>query len=75
MSDLHPCKGKCSEFKNEQCHTCLIQDIEKREFELGVAPEDAYVKGGQDNVTVIDEAFKSMIDESFIEVFGVSTLP
>ena len=75
MSDLHPCQGKCSEFKNEQCHTCLIQDIEKQEFDLGVAPEDAYVKGGQGDVTVLDEAFKSMIDESFIEVFGVTTLP
>lgn len=75
MSDLHPCQGKCSEFKNEQCHTCLIQDIEKREFDLGVAPDDDYVKSGQGDVTVLDEAFKSMIDESFIEVFGVTTLP
>lgn len=75
MSNLHPCKGKCSEFKSEQCRNCLVQDIEKREFELGVAPDDAYVKGGQNGVTVIDEAFKSMIDESFIEIFGVTTLP
>ena len=40
----HKCAGKCPEFKGEQCHHCLIQQIEKREFELGLAPDDAYVK-------------------------------
>ena len=40
----HQCKGKCPEFKKEQCHHCLIQQIEKREFDLGLAPDDAYVK-------------------------------
>ncbi len=46
MSNLteHKCAGKCPEFKTEQCNHCLIQQIEKREFELGVAPDDAYVK-------------------------------
>ena len=46
MSNLteHKCAGKCPEFKGEQCHHCLIQQIEKREFELGVAPDSAYVK-------------------------------
>ena len=42
----HPCAGKCTEFKNEQCKTCLVRDIEKREFDLGVAPDEAYVKAG-----------------------------
>lgn len=40
-----PCTGKCSKFKVEQCRTCLITDIEKKEFDLGVAPDDAYVSG------------------------------
>ncbi|WP_228272106.1 hypothetical protein [Acinetobacter bereziniae] len=40
----HPCKGKCTEFKNEQCKTCLVREIEKREFKLDVAPDQAYVK-------------------------------
>ena len=46
MSNLteHKCAGKCPEFNGEQCHHCLIQQIEKREFELGLAPDDAYVK-------------------------------
>ena len=46
MSNLteHKCKGKCQEFKGEQCNHCLVQHIEKREFELGLAPDDAYVK-------------------------------
>ena len=46
MSNLteHKCAGKCPEFKGEQCHHCLVQQIEKREFELGLAPDEAYVK-------------------------------
>jgi len=40
----HQCVGKCTEYKEEQCNTCLVQQIEKREFDLGLAPDDAYVK-------------------------------
>jgi hypothetical protein len=40
----HECQGKCPEFKEEQCNHCLAAQVEKREFELGVAPDDAYVK-------------------------------
>ena len=40
----HKCKGKCPEFKEEPCNHCLLAQVEKREFELGVAPDDAYVK-------------------------------
>ena len=40
----YPCANKCSNFKEEQCNHCLISQVEKREFELGVAPDDAYVK-------------------------------
>lgn len=40
----HPCANKCTEFKGEQCKTCLVQQIEKREFDLGLAPDDDYVK-------------------------------
>lgn len=40
----HKCKGKCPEFKHEQCNHCLVNQLEKREFELGLAPDDAYVK-------------------------------
>lgn len=41
----HKCKGKCPEFKGEQCNHCLVQHIEKREFELGLAPDEAYFIG------------------------------
>ena len=40
----HPCANKCSNFKEEQCNHCLVTQVEKREFELGVAPDEAYVK-------------------------------
>ena len=49
-NNTQPCANKCSEFKGDQCHHCLIQQIEKREFELGVALEDAYVKCGTSQV-------------------------
>lgn len=40
----HPCENKCSKFNGEQCSTCLIQEVEKREFDLGLAPGADYVK-------------------------------
>ena len=40
----HPCANKCSNFKEEQCNHCLVTQVEKREFELGLAPDEAYVK-------------------------------
>lgn len=63
----HRCQNKCSEFKGEQCNNCLIEQIEKREFDLGLAPDDAYLKG--------DKSILQGMEESFIEVFGVTTLP
>lgn len=41
----HICAGKCTKFKEEQCKHCLIAQVEKREFDLGVAPDAVYVKG------------------------------
>ena len=40
----HPCANKCSNFKQEQCNHCLVTQVKKREFELGLAPDEAYVK-------------------------------
>lgn len=40
----HPCENKCTKFDGEQCKTCLIQDLEKKEFSLGLAPDSEYVK-------------------------------
>lgn len=71
MNNKHPCRDKCSQFEREQCHTCLIQHVEEQEFKLGLAPDDAYVKEGCDGATEFDEAFKGLLDEAFIEVFGV----
>lgn len=64
MSNLteHKCAGKCPEFNGEQCNHCLIAQVEKREFELGVAPDDAYVKTAEDfiagDVVVFIDALK-----------------
>lgn len=69
MSNLteHKCAGKCPEFKGEQCHHCLIQQIEKREFDLGVTPDEAYVKdsgfSAGDVVVLIGEGTKDLLLE------------
>ena len=44
----HPCTNKCSNFKDEQCAQCLIVQLDRREFDLGLAPDDAYVKCAED---------------------------
>ena len=31
----HPCKNKCTDFKEEQCNTCLIQITENQKFIKG----------------------------------------
>jgi hypothetical protein len=54
----HPCQDKCSDFKDEQCRTCLIKEIEAREFDLGVAPDEAYIK------PYLTEAMKSIREVS-----------
>ncbi len=59
----HKCAGKCTEYKEEQCRHCLIQQIEKREFELGVASDDAYVK------TISDTDFVEGDSVVFIDAF------
>lgn len=59
----HPCTNKCSNFKDEQCAQCLIEQLDKREFELGLAPDDAYVKCAEDfiagDVVVFIDASKT----------------
>ncbi|WOE40097.1 hypothetical protein [Acinetobacter chinensis] len=32
----HQCQGKCPEYKGEQCRHCLVQHVEKREFNIGI---------------------------------------
>lgn len=41
----YQCIDKCKDLSKQHAENTLIQEIEKREFELGLAPDDAYVKG------------------------------
>lgn len=41
----YQCIDKCKDLSEQHVENSLIQEIEKREFELGLAPDDAYVKG------------------------------
>ncbi|WP_228256875.1 hypothetical protein, partial [Acinetobacter sp. WCHAc060033] len=63
----HPCANKCSNFKDEQCKTCLVRDIEKREFDLGVAPDEAYKAGFK----MDDMVVKISGDDNTLYVFAM----
>lgn len=53
----HPCQDQCPNYIDEQCCHCLIQ-IEKREFDLGLAPDDFYIK--RDEQVHLDHALTAM---------------
>ncbi len=48
-----PCHGKQTTTDCNTCNMQLLQHIEQREFELGVAPDDAYVKTEQFTVLYV----------------------
>lgn len=41
----YQCIDKFKDLPEQPAENALIQKIEKREFDLGLAPDDAYVKG------------------------------
>lgn len=41
----YQCIDKSKDLSEQPDENALIQEIEKREFDLGLAPDDAYVKG------------------------------
>ena len=41
----YQCIDKFKDLSEQPDENALIQEIEKREFDLGLAPDDAYVKG------------------------------
>lgn len=56
----HPCKGRCSNFKDEACNTCLIIESEQQTISL----EDL-------NSQLSQLSIGQAIDQCLIEVFGV----
>lgn len=41
----HPCAGKCSNFKDEQCKTCLVQELPSHKCcDVDFLPGDVVVK-------------------------------
>ncbi|KAF1026110.1 MAG: hypothetical protein GAK29_01511 [Acinetobacter bereziniae] len=69
----HPCANKCTDFKGEQCKTCLVQQIEKRELELGVAPDEAYVKTDTSDFLPDDVVVKIFGDDDTLYVFAMQS--
>ena len=40
----HPCANKCTEFKDEQCKTCLVQELpSNKSFDVDFLPGDVVV--------------------------------
>ena len=40
----HPCANKCTEFKGEQCKTCLVQELPShKSFDVDFLPGDVVV--------------------------------
>ncbi|WP_423854931.1 hypothetical protein [Acinetobacter guillouiae] len=40
----HPCANKCTDFKGEQCKTCLVQELPShKSFEVDFLPGDVVV--------------------------------
>lgn len=57
----HPCKGRCGEYKQESCATCLIDQKQTPVLQLeSLADKRQLLTIGQ------------VIDECFIEIFGVA---
>lgn len=54
----HPRQDKCPNFTDEQCCHCLVKEVEAREFDLGLAPDEAYIK------PYLTEAMKSIREVS-----------
>lgn len=53
----HPCKGRCSEYKQESCVTCLIDQKQTPVIQLEA---------------LADQLESKSIDDCCIEVFGVA---
>lgn len=56
----HPCKGRCGEYKQEACATCLIDQ----------KPQVIQLESLSDQVQ--RKTIGQAIDQCFIEVFGVA---
>lgn len=53
----HPCKGRCGEYKQESCATCLIDQKQTPVIQLEA---------------LADQLESKSIDDCCIEVFGVA---
>lgn len=57
----HPCKGRCGEYKQEACATCLIDQKQPQVIQLESLSDQVQRK-----------TIGQSIDQCFIEVFGVA---
>jgi len=49
----HPCSGKCTEFKEEQCKTCLVQEVSFCDADFLVGDVVVSVEGSMDQLLTV----------------------
>ncbi len=61
----HPCAGKCSNFKDEQCKTCLVQELPSHKCcDVDFLPGD---------VVVLTKLCRTFFSNDLFEVKGKAT--
>lgn len=61
----HPCANKCTEFKDEQCKTCLVQELPTlKSFDVDFLPSD---------VVVLTKLCRTFFSNDLFEVKGKAT--
>lgn len=61
----HPCAGKCTEFKDEQCKTCLVQELTSPK-----ACDSDFLPG---DVVVLTKLCRTFYSNDLFEVKGKAT--
>lgn len=59
----HPCANKCTDFKNKQCNTCLVQEVTHSDCDY--LSDDVVVKIHGDDDTLYVFAMQSEINPDY----------
>ncbi len=59
----HPCVNKCTDFKNKQCNTCLVQEV--THLDCDYSSDDVVVKIHGDDDTLYVFAMQSEINPDY----------
>ncbi len=70
----HPCAGKCSNFKDEQCKTCLVQELPSHKCcDVDFLPGDVVVLTEPFYSNFTDELFEVREFNSNLQWYGIES--